>query len=780
MPVFGKGRVQSELDLDVMAVGTAAHRGPPPKGAGARRARAGARAADAATPAAAAAPTEPHERIPNSVGIVFVHGVGSQRPEEFLLQWTEPLLRALEAWRRTARPESLVPPTGMDIDSVERAEMDFSGESTPMITIAIPGWLDASSTDAQTPQTWVATEAWWAAAIQAPSLQAMIDWCGRRGVVARIVDAILQENGSYSKDFARRLGRLGLGLFVSTLTSFVLLSWAAMRGLAALVPITALKDAIAAKQLETFLTTWWGDVRVLLGDPAQSANIRGRLINTILALQYHGCERIVVIGHSGGTIVATMALADPAFEGLRVDTFISHGEAVNLGLTVAKERPAAEDRPGDLAVADRPGDVVVEDLLPVAGRLSARILRAGRWRDFWASRDPAPCGPLRRPEGATPEPVEDKLYNRRSIGEDHGTYWDNDEEFVIPVLRELDTAGRDLTTSRFYQPDAWRPSADETWAERRRERVYLLALWGRMTFVATVGAILVALYAGGGLIPTFAGALGTVWGWLPGHDQAEQIAALIGRPPAPVGVAVGVLGRAALGILAILGVVQVVLPIAEWSETWRQHPRLDGVVRGLDVGVPGLLGIGLAIPPLLTLIDWFRSGSPLPLAATILAILVAALFIALPTPVANMANAYDQSLGRNATLRTLAAALLVASLLVWVAATAYLLVIDGPIRSILMGAVVAVAAFQLVHRVGVWRWEVHDREERSDARLNRKGPEGRRWMLLESAVLLLITGGLAVAVAAGSLTLVGMLVIALVLGSVVVVARDAAAVGSID
>lgn len=761
MPVFGKGRVQSELDLDVMAVGAEQHRATrqvPRRGGGARAAR-------AAPAAQAAVPVKPHEQIPNSVGIVFVHGIGSQRPEEFLLQWTEPLLRALEAWKSTVAHQLLVPPTASDIDSVVRAEMDFEGETTPMITIAVPGQTDTSSKVVQTPQTWVATEAWWAAAVESPSLQAMIDWCGRRGVVSRIVEAILQENGGYSKDAGRRLGRLGLGLFVSTLTSFVLLSWAAARGVAALVPIAALKDAIAAKQLETFLTTWWGDVRVLLGDPAQSANIRGRLIRTIRALRYHGCERIVVIGHSGGTIVTTMALSDPAFDDVQIDTFISHGEAINLGLTVAAEGPAM--------------GVTAENFLPVAGRLSSPALRAGRWRDFWASRDPAPCGPLRRPDGATPAPVEDEVYNRRSVGADHGGYWDNDEEFVIPVLREIDTAGGDPDSSRFYPPETWRPTKEETWAERRRERVYLFALWGRITFVATVGAILVALYAGGGLIPTFAGALGTVWSWLPGHDQVEQVAELIGRPPAPVGDAVGVLGRALLGILAVLGVVQVVLPIGEWSETWREHPLVDGIVRALDLGVPGLLGVGLAIPPLLALVDLLRAGTPLPLVATIVAILVVVIAVGLPKPLAKALDSFAGFMDRHPTFGAVAAAVLVALLLVWVAATAYLIVLDGPIRSILMGAIVAIGAFRLIHRVGVWRWEVHDRAERSDARLNRQGAEGRRWLFAESAVLLVVTGALAVAIAAGSLTLVGMLAIALLLAIVIAVARDAAAVGSI-
>src|SRR5439155_12574143 len=86
-----------------------------------------------------------HAPIPNSVGIVFVHGIGSQRPEEVLLQWTEPLLRAVEAWKSTAGARRLVPPAAASSDSVNRAEVDFEGETAPMITIAVPGLPEASS-----------------------------------------------------------------------------------------------------------------------------------------------------------------------------------------------------------------------------------------------------------------------------------------------------------------------------------------------------------------------------------------------------------------------------------------------------------------------------------------------------------------------------------------------------------------------------------------------------------------------------------------------------------
>ena len=748
MPIIGKGYVQSELELEARA---------------AERAGENAAPDDARPEAQAAQPVRGRrgKRIPNSVGIVFVHGIGSQRPEEFLLQWSEPVLRTIEVWKRTVPPGDLVLGDRSGPDSVVRAEMDFEGETIPMITIQVPGDRGAASEGGRIPQTWVATEAWWAAAIQPPTLQAMIDWCGRQGTVGRIVSAILRQNGNYSTDTDQRLGRLGLGLFVSTLVSVVLLGWAAMRGLASLIPIAAVKDAVTAQQLETFLTTWWGDARVLLSDPAQSANIRGRLIRAIRALRHHGCQRIVVVGHSGGTIVATMALSDPAFGNVTVDTFISHGEAVNLGLHI---------------IGRMSPDQQAEEM-PVAARLVAPQLRAGRWRDFWASHDPAPCGGLEVP-GASPVPAEDKVYNRRSIGEDHGTYWDNDEEFVIPVLREIETAGRARSSSRFYPPATWRPSPDETWADRRRQRVYLLALWNRLAFVATIGSILVALAVGGGLIPVFAGALGTVWSWLPGHEQVEQVAGLVRQPPPGVRSAVDVIGHAGLWAVAILALVQVLLPIRDWGETWGRQPVMDGVVRALDAGIPAVLVFGLAISPILRLVELLRAGAPLPLVATLVVLVVALFAIIQPGPVKSLADRYARFLNAHRTFKAFGAALLVGLLLLWVVTTAYLVVLDAAVRSVLMGAILVFAVFHVVRSVGVWRWQVADRAERDDARLNRLVPATRLWLYAESTLLLVVILLLAVAVAAGSLSLVGGLAIVLLVGVIIAVARDAEVEGS--
>ena len=73
-----------------------------------------------------------------------------------------------------------------------------------------------------------------------------------------------------------------------------------------------------------------------------------------------------------------------------------------------------------------------------------------RWVDYWGSRDPAPSGPLEPPDPdlrpAAKRFTSMPVWNLLSFSEDHGAYWDNDEEFVIPLLRRLEGRRPDDTS----------------------------------------------------------------------------------------------------------------------------------------------------------------------------------------------------------------------------------------------------------------------------------------------------------------------------------------------
>jgi len=68
------------------------------------------------------------------------------------------------------------------------------------------------------------------------------------------------------------------------------------------------------------------------------------------------------------------------------------------------------------------------------------------WRDYWASADPFPDGPILEPAWERISSTE--VHNRHSIVSDHSLYWQNTEEFVSQVayqLVELSGVGFDVT-----------------------------------------------------------------------------------------------------------------------------------------------------------------------------------------------------------------------------------------------------------------------------------------------------------------------------------------------
>ena len=102
---------------------------------------------------------------PETVGVVFIHGIGSQRAGETLLAWSAPIIRILSAWRRDQRLTS---------DPVIRSQVDLTGRTTPFIELEIAA--DPSHPAATPPGRWVLTEAWWGSDVEPPGIATMLRW----------------------------------------------------------------------------------------------------------------------------------------------------------------------------------------------------------------------------------------------------------------------------------------------------------------------------------------------------------------------------------------------------------------------------------------------------------------------------------------------------------------------------------------------------------------------------------------------------------------------------
>ena len=434
---------------------------------------------------------------PGRTGVVFVHGIGSQKPAETLLEWSAPLIEVLTAWHRRQPP---IPGDSRPRDPVLRAAIDFSS-AMPTIALDIPESIGPDGT-IHPAREWLLTEAWWASRVSPPSLATITNWLGPRGAAGQVVDGIL---GNRSEGPLLTIARGALVPFVSVLSGVILTAYGLLRGVSGLIPIQAVKDAAILREFDNFLTGWFGDIRILLFDPAQSANIRAGLAEAITRLREVGCDRIAVVAHSGGVMVSFLTLTDPAIDPsqLRVDKFVSFGSGWNLALRLTPEAAGLADR-------------LRRDITERHPEL--------RWRDFWGSHDPAPAGPLKleeiQPSVSDPTRIRSyRVWNRRSLLDDHGGYFDNDEEFVLPLLREIDAADAWGESSRFYppdpgaqppdpraQPDPGVPPPGATEASdddphmlrdprvtRHRQRVATVAFWRQVALAVPVATIALAL-----------------------------------------------------------------------------------------------------------------------------------------------------------------------------------------------------------------------------------------------------------------------------------------------
>lgn len=413
---------------------------------------------------------------PMTTGVIFVHGIGSQKQGETLLQWAAPIIEVITDWKRwVVRRPDLVR------DPVEAARIDFS-DDRPTIDLSIPA---ATVGGRDFPEArWILTESWWAAKVEPPALSTMTSWLGPQGGAGQIVTAILGNRAGTHIVF-----RAAVAPFVSVLAGLVLSVYALVRGVTALIPIKAVSDAAILRAFDEFLTGWFGDVRILVYDPAQSANIRAGLAGAIRKLhEVDNVDRVVVVAHSGGAMVSYLTLTDPVYANLKVDKLITFGEGWNLATTLTPPARGLGDRLR----------------MDITKREHPMI-----WRDYWASHDPAPAGAARTSEipggGGNPDRVRSRLvWNRRSLLDDHGTYFENDEEFTLSVLREIDcpeswgeTPDGEPPRSRFYPTppgnDAESSPPVDQRERRHRERVAILALWRQLAIALPVAVITAVL-----------------------------------------------------------------------------------------------------------------------------------------------------------------------------------------------------------------------------------------------------------------------------------------------
>lgn len=770
-----------------------------------------------------AGPDVPH------VGIVFVHGIGSQEAGATLLDWGGKITALLLDARAIE---------GAAGDPVIDCQLDPGPSESRYIELQLPEATNKNH-ELVPEQHWVMTEAWWAQRVRPPAFGEMAEWLGPRGAIRRIVAAMLPRGGgehdprlrpsvtvhrltwraiarrpiwdilgrrtrktepmveedaetgsvygtprstgvvgldrlasivkNVGSDIGTLLAKVGVGLYFQAISALLLVLYGALRSVEKVVPIGPLKNGALTRPIDTFVLDWFGDVYVLLGDPAQAASVRGRLIDALNDLHGNNCSSVAIVAHSGGAIVSYMTLADPAQKGIRVDRLITLGEGLNLAWRLTA---------GDDGNVD-------DDTRNRYNRLYRDVFE-GRdglvWHDFWSSQDPAPVGVLKPPDDRTIGKTSlgrirtHAVWNRLAFREDHGTYWDNDEEFLIPLARLLVA---NPSGARMF-PDT---DKDQMYSNRRRRRLSFLSIWRQLAIVAPTTAIVTAFALRVDSAARAGASVAHAWSGLPGSEVISgPVTALrnlnlqdsvIGNFLAETGVWV------VAAILCLLTVVSL-LPPPERPVPWYDKDKPWWRPFNLFARFLRFVPWVVALPVLVVVFGaWTRLSTGATDAGSragevALVVFVVTLLIAIVGSV--IAGSPKKEPRKAAWLRdgvemavTIGVMAVVAVLAV---APIVAIVSFEEVGTIVLGIATVIVAFQIIGRIGVWRWNVWDGRERVAARLQKDKYPPLLRIFVQMTVLLATVGLAFAAVVQGSTDLAGMALIGVAIAVLLGVAVD--------
>lgn len=653
------------------------------------------------------------------LGIVLVHGVGFQSPAETLVGWSDRLLRTINAlW-----PDRSQPP-----DAVVDGIVDVTGGQQSFVEIRVPAAGERKE------QRWLVTEAFWAASFQPPDIRTVLTWLGAKGGAARAAEGFAG---------VKWLVAVRQGVYITAIATALLVVYAALRLVLAVIP--SLRNALTAP-LDRLLREWSGDMRVMVFDSGQSASIRGRVMAAVHALTDAGFPNVAIIAHSGGAVASYMALTDSALRRDQDRPVITRLITLGQGLNAAW-RLAGVGKDKNCADAEGTGVRLIRNI---------RELYPGlRWVDYYSVGDTVSDSAVQAPECiATAGPESDNLVLNRP-GDSHGGYWDNDEEFVRPLVAVLTGAARRGRTPR---PDL------ANWTLRRHQRISIALLTRRVLASVAITAVVAGVVAAGGRLDDVSRGAVTVLNQIPGH---ELITGPIGWLKV-VATERALDGVRTFGIylLMIMVLVAAVVPLiqlgsprlagADWRDT---NPRFARALAGLDIAFAALPLLPLTIWALGVSLDQPDAGRGLPLWVLLIPMLVlvgtAIASLGARMVWSSLHRLWKRWLRPGGALDGVVGFLVTSALLVVVGATLGSVLValladaklwrGSGVGTMFIGAAIVWLSVDVLRRMSAWRWNAWDEQEREQfrgARGSRLTDAGRRPL---GRLVDLVNAGLAIA-----------------------------------
>jgi hypothetical protein len=225
------------------------------------------------------------------LGVLLVHGIGTQPPRDTLVRWGDVLLELIG--RATQPPVTA---------TAGRASAgDRSGDRPAEVAIDIR--------DGAHQEKWLLAEGWWAESFPAPTYSELVSWSVRAipwSIALHIAQRYWQAEPDASwraKLLARTKAVIQLLVAMALAPVFITLLAAAL--LLGLLPIPQLRSLILSAQ--TTLIGTVGDSLAFVESPLRAALVRNRILDGLERLQER-CERTVIVAHSQGAAAVLDAL----------------------------------------------------------------------------------------------------------------------------------------------------------------------------------------------------------------------------------------------------------------------------------------------------------------------------------------------------------------------------------------------------------------------------------------------------------------------------------------
>jgi hypothetical protein len=419
------------------------------------------------------------------IGILLVHGIGSQVRGETLINFGEPIYETLKDWAEPA----CSPPDASPGNSGP-GQASVQDKSAQLIDAFVSPLINVPSASAEPPHIrftlpnpgnppveWVMAECHWATAFPPPLARTVTYWImralpwiflsfvARRLRMTSVSNFSMKEKKSLGNTIKVIAITLTLTLVLTFLNPLILLIELCLVGLLimGLFPIKAIQEFI--RRVNDAISAILGDCFIFASSDFRQLGVITKLLADMSWLEGLGCKRIVVIAHSQGAAVAYLALKKQLG---RASLLITFGAGI-LKLQQLTGRDRWREI-GWFAILTQLMALMVIVLiagwanLPIPtnnwfmGLFTAQALflfllvvmpafsdssdefrfqasefaRQGlKWIDIYASMDPVPNGPILLPTSEHLQSVE--ICNQSSFISDHTSYMKNRDE-VLPLI----------------------------------------------------------------------------------------------------------------------------------------------------------------------------------------------------------------------------------------------------------------------------------------------------------------------------------------------------------